>query len=126
MTTRTWTRALRRPRRALYLSSPIGLGHARRDLAIARELRRQVPGLEIDWLAQFCPMLAHQIDGVIEVERRLVHSCGGEGIEGIRDCGDAALDRDRFAFQFTWIAAAVPALMMGERNGRGHIENFCI
>jgi hypothetical protein len=50
--TRTWTRALRRPRRALYLSSPIGLGHARRDLAIARELRRQVPGLEIDWLAQ--------------------------------------------------------------------------
>ena len=26
--TRTWTRALRRPRRALYLSSPIGLGHA--------------------------------------------------------------------------------------------------
>src|SRR5215213_239207 len=50
--TRTWTRALRRPKRALYLSSPIGLGHARRDLAIARELRRQVPGLEIDWLAQ--------------------------------------------------------------------------
>ncbi|MGH2815352.1 MAG: alpha/beta fold hydrolase, partial [Actinomycetota bacterium] len=49
--TRTWTRALRRPKRALYLSSPIGLGHARRDLAIARELRRQVPGLEIDWLA---------------------------------------------------------------------------
>ena len=38
--TRTWTRALRRPKRALYLSSPIGLGHARRDLAIARELRR--------------------------------------------------------------------------------------
>jgi predicted glycosyltransferase len=36
---RLWTRALRRPRRALYLSSPIGLGHARRDLAIARELR---------------------------------------------------------------------------------------
>jgi pimeloyl-ACP methyl ester carboxylesterase len=28
---RTWTRALRRPKRALYLSSPIGLGHARRD-----------------------------------------------------------------------------------------------
>jgi pimeloyl-ACP methyl ester carboxylesterase len=50
--TQTWTRALRRPKRALYLSSPIGLGHARRDVAIARELRRQVPGLEVDWLAQ--------------------------------------------------------------------------
>jgi pimeloyl-ACP methyl ester carboxylesterase/predicted glycosyltransferase len=42
----------RRPRRVLYLSSPIGLGHGRRDLAIAAELRRQVPGLQVDWLAQ--------------------------------------------------------------------------
>jgi len=39
-------------RRALYLSSPIGLGHARRDLAIARALRELKPDLEIDWLAQ--------------------------------------------------------------------------
>ena len=36
----------------LYVSSPIGLGHAQRDIAIARELRQRVPGLEIDWLAQ--------------------------------------------------------------------------
>jgi pimeloyl-ACP methyl ester carboxylesterase len=49
---RTWTRALRRRQRALYVSSPIGLGHARRDLAIARELRGLHPDLEIDWLAQ--------------------------------------------------------------------------
>ncbi len=39
-------------KRALFVSSPIGLGHARRDLAIARELRTLVDGLEIDWLAQ--------------------------------------------------------------------------
>ncbi|HET6831922.1 MAG TPA: alpha/beta fold hydrolase [Solirubrobacterales bacterium] len=39
-------------KRALYISSPIGLGHAQRDAAIARELRNQVDGLEIDWLAQ--------------------------------------------------------------------------
>src|SRR5713101_8326494 len=45
-------RALKRPRRALYVSSPIGLGHARRDVAIADELRKQVPRLEIEWLAQ--------------------------------------------------------------------------
>src|SRR5919109_1184257 len=50
--TRTWTRSLRRPPRVLYISSPIGLGHARRDLAIARELRALHPDLEIDWLAQ--------------------------------------------------------------------------
>jgi pimeloyl-ACP methyl ester carboxylesterase/predicted glycosyltransferase len=42
----------RREKRVLYLSSPIGLGHGRRDLAIAAELRRQVPGLQVDWLAQ--------------------------------------------------------------------------
>ena len=65
--TRTWTRALRRPKRALYLSSPIGLGHARRDLAIARELRAQVPGLEIDWLAQ------DPVTRVLEAEGERIH-----------------------------------------------------
>ena len=49
---RTWTRGRSRRRRVLYVSSPIGLGHAQRDIAIARELRQRVPGLEIDWLAQ--------------------------------------------------------------------------
>ena len=48
----TWQRGVVRTRRALFVSSPIGLGHAWRDVAIADELRRQVPGLEIDWLAQ--------------------------------------------------------------------------
>lgn len=48
----TWVRALRRPRRVLYLSSPIGLGHCRRDLAVARELRERHPDLRIDWLTQ--------------------------------------------------------------------------
>ena len=47
-----WRRASARAQRALLVSSPIGLGHARRDLAIANELRRLRPGLEIDWLAQ--------------------------------------------------------------------------
>ncbi|MGZ9247740.1 MAG: alpha/beta fold hydrolase, partial [Gemmatirosa sp.] len=49
---RTWARAGARSRRALLVSSPIGLGHSWRDVAIARELRRRVPGLEIHWLAQ--------------------------------------------------------------------------
>ena len=42
----------RRPPRALYLSSPIGLGHVRRDLAIADAMREQRPDLEIQWLTQ--------------------------------------------------------------------------
>ena len=37
--------------RVLYISGSIGLGHARRDLAIARELRRLDPRVEISWLA---------------------------------------------------------------------------
>lgn len=45
-------RSRSRRNRALYISSPIGLGHARRDIAIADELRRLHPGLQIDWLAQ--------------------------------------------------------------------------
>jgi pimeloyl-ACP methyl ester carboxylesterase/predicted glycosyltransferase len=49
---RRFTVPARREKRVLYLSSPIGLGHGRRDLAIAEELRRQVPGLHVDWLAQ--------------------------------------------------------------------------
>jgi pimeloyl-ACP methyl ester carboxylesterase/predicted glycosyltransferase len=47
-----WARAARRPPRVLYMSSPIGLGHARRDIAIANELRSLRPDLQIDWLAQ--------------------------------------------------------------------------
>lgn len=47
-----WTRGRNRQRRVLYISSPIGLGHAQRDVAIAAELRKLRPDVEIDWLAQ--------------------------------------------------------------------------
>jgi len=64
---RRWTRALRRRRRALYLSSPIGLGHARRDIAIARELRGLHADLEVDWLAQ------HPVTTVLEARGERIH-----------------------------------------------------
>ena len=54
-------------KRALYLSSPIGLGHARRDLAIARELRHLCPELQIDWLAQ------DPVTRLLEVKGERVH-----------------------------------------------------
>lgn len=47
--TRTWTRAMSRQRKVLFLTSPIGLGHVQRDLTIARELRTLEPDLSIDW-----------------------------------------------------------------------------
>jgi len=53
--------------RALFVSSPIGLGHARRDVAIARELRALHPDLEIDWLAQ------HPVTRVLEAEGERIH-----------------------------------------------------
>lgn len=42
----------RRDKKVLYLSSPVGLGHGRRDIAVARQLRLLHPELMIDWLAQ--------------------------------------------------------------------------
>jgi pimeloyl-ACP methyl ester carboxylesterase/predicted glycosyltransferase len=42
----------RKAKRVLYLSSPIGLGHGRRDVAITRELRKLHPDCQVDWLAQ--------------------------------------------------------------------------
>ena len=64
----SWTRWTNRRRRVLYLSSPIGLGHARRDLAIARELRQQRPDVEIDWLAQ------HPVSQALEHAGERVHA----------------------------------------------------
>jgi pimeloyl-ACP methyl ester carboxylesterase/predicted glycosyltransferase len=46
------SRPTRKAKKALYLSSPIGLGHGRRDIAITRELRKLHPDLQVDWLAQ--------------------------------------------------------------------------
>jgi pimeloyl-ACP methyl ester carboxylesterase/predicted glycosyltransferase len=62
-----WVRGRSRAKRALYISSPIGLGHAQRDAAIAEELRRLHPGLEIDWLAQ------HPVTKVLEARGERIH-----------------------------------------------------
>jgi pimeloyl-ACP methyl ester carboxylesterase/predicted glycosyltransferase len=53
--------------RALFVSSPIGLGHAQRDVAIARELRRLHPDLQIDWLAQ------DPVTRMLEAEDERIH-----------------------------------------------------
>ncbi|WP_091538552.1 alpha/beta hydrolase [Modestobacter sp. DSM 44400] len=68
----TWVRAARRRRRALYLSSPIGLGHAQRDTAIATELRLLQPDLEIDWLAQ------HPVTRVLADRGERIHPASAE------------------------------------------------
>src|SRR4029079_8560919 len=83
-----WTRSLRRDRRALYISSPIGLGHAQRGVSIARQLpqlptdlaadrlppapRKLHPDLEIDWLAQ------HPVTAVLEAHGERIHPMSAE------------------------------------------------
>ena len=66
-----WVRGAARPKRALYISSPIGLGHAQRDAAIADELRKLHPGLEIDWLAQ------DPVTAVLAARGERVHPASG-------------------------------------------------
>ena len=64
---RPWRRAATRRKRALFVSSPIGLGHALRDVAVAEALRALHPDLEIDWLAQ------DPVTRVLEARSERVH-----------------------------------------------------
>jgi pimeloyl-ACP methyl ester carboxylesterase len=90
---RRWTRALRRGPRALYVSSPIGLGHARRDVAIAQELRRLVPDLEVDWLAQ------DPVTLVLEAEGERVHPASALLANESAHIESEASEHDLHAFQ---------------------------
>jgi pimeloyl-ACP methyl ester carboxylesterase/UDP:flavonoid glycosyltransferase YjiC (YdhE family) len=85
--TRTaWVPGPARPRRAILVSSPIGLGHAWRDVAIARELRALQPDLEIHWLAQpplttlleACGEIVHPASAQLASEARAVDAEAGE------------------------------------------------
>jgi pimeloyl-ACP methyl ester carboxylesterase/predicted glycosyltransferase len=67
-----WIRGRSRAKRALYVSSPIGLGHARRDVAIADELRKLHAGLEIEWLAQ------DPVTRVLEARGERVHPASAQ------------------------------------------------
>ncbi|HEV8167424.1 MAG TPA: alpha/beta hydrolase, partial [Actinomycetota bacterium] len=90
---RRWTRALRRRRRALYLSSPIGLGHARRDIAIANELRKLHPDLEVDWLAQ------HPVTRLLEAGSERIHPASRLLASESRHIEREAGDHDLHCFQ---------------------------
>ena len=93
---RTWTRARDRRQRVLYVSSPIGLGHARRDLAIADELRKLRPGLEVHWLAQ------HPVTELLKRRGELIHPASAflaSESGHIESFGDEASEHDLHVFQ---------------------------
>jgi pimeloyl-ACP methyl ester carboxylesterase/predicted glycosyltransferase len=88
-----WTRGKGRRRRALYISSPIGLGHAQRDVAIAKELRRLVPDLEIDWLAQ------DPVTRVLEREGERTHPLSAELANESSHIESESAEHDLHCFQ---------------------------
>ncbi len=93
MKSKTWSRGAARPRKALYVSSPIGLGHARRDIAIANELTALDPELQIEWLAQ--PPVTH----VLEAEGHTIHPASRWLASETEHWASEASDHDLNAFQ---------------------------
>jgi pimeloyl-ACP methyl ester carboxylesterase/UDP:flavonoid glycosyltransferase YjiC (YdhE family) len=91
---RTLRRAMApRPPRALVVSSPIGLGHVHRDLAIARELRRLASGIEIEWLAQ------HPVSRVLEHAGERVHPLSAQLAAESAHCERMAGEHELDAFR---------------------------
>jgi pimeloyl-ACP methyl ester carboxylesterase/predicted glycosyltransferase len=78
--------------RALYISSPIGLGHAQRDVAIARELRRLHPDLQIDWLAQ------DPVTRVLEGEGERIHPASAHLANESRHIESESAEHDLHCF----------------------------
>jgi pimeloyl-ACP methyl ester carboxylesterase/predicted glycosyltransferase len=79
--------------RALYISSPIGLGHAQRDVAIARELRRLHPDVRIDWLAQ------DPVTRVLEAEGESIHPASAHLANESRHIESESAEHDLHCFQ---------------------------
>jgi pimeloyl-ACP methyl ester carboxylesterase/predicted glycosyltransferase len=88
-----WSRGRSRRKRALYVSSPIGLGHAQRDVAIAKELRKLHPDLEIDWLAQ------HPVTKVLEGEGERIHPASEHLANESRHIESESAEHDLHCFQ---------------------------
>jgi pimeloyl-ACP methyl ester carboxylesterase/predicted glycosyltransferase len=88
-----WTRGKSRRKRALYVSSPIGLGHAQRDAAIADELRKLHPDLEIDWLAQ------HPVTAVLEGRGERIHPASAHLANESHHIESESAEHDLHCFQ---------------------------
>ncbi|MEX0961057.1 MAG: alpha/beta fold hydrolase [Burkholderiales bacterium] len=90
---RTLRRGAGKRRRVLYLSSPIGLGHARRDLAIASELRALHPEMEIHWLTQ------HPVTRFLEGSGEAIHPASERLVNESKHIETEAGEHDLHCFQ---------------------------
>jgi pimeloyl-ACP methyl ester carboxylesterase/predicted glycosyltransferase len=91
--TARWSRGRSRRKRALFISSPIGLGHARRDVAVADELRKLHPDLEIHWLAQ------HPVTAVLEARGEWIHPASAHLANESRHIESESAEHDLHCFQ---------------------------
>ena len=88
-----WLFARNRTRAALWVSSPIGLGHVLRDLAIARAVRERVPDLRIEWWAQ------PPVTNVLAAAGEIIHPVSQEMASETEHWESEASDHDLHAFQ---------------------------
>jgi pimeloyl-ACP methyl ester carboxylesterase/predicted glycosyltransferase len=83
-------------RRILWLSSPIGLGHIQRDLAIARSLREVCPDATVDFLA------ADPADRVVEAWGERLHPATRLIVNESAHVEGWARDHELHAFNALW------------------------
>ncbi|MGH7683156.1 MAG: glycosyltransferase, partial [Vulcanimicrobiaceae bacterium] len=82
-----------RRKRVLFLSSPIGLGHAQRDLAIARALRAQHPEIDVTWLSQ------HPVTSCLQDAGETIHSASAALVNESAHFESECTEHDLHAFE---------------------------
>ena len=82
-----------RKKRVLFLSSPIGLGHAQRDLAIAQELRAKNPEIDIAWLSQ------HPVTAVLQGAGETIHPASAALVNESAHFESECAEHDLHAFE---------------------------
>src|SRR5439155_27020439 len=90
---RRWVRGRTRRKRGLYVSSPSGVGHAQREVAIADELRRRHPDLEVQWLAQ------SPVTRVLEERGQTLHPASRFLSSEVEHIDSEAAEHDLHCFQ---------------------------
>ncbi len=78
LTVKKWKPSMKQPKRVLIVCSPIGLGHARRDLAVVNELRKLRPDVKIEWLTKT------PVDKVILPLGEVIHPASQQLIDEIQ------------------------------------------
>src|SRR5207247_4597670 len=85
-----------RQRRVLWLSSPIGLGHIQRDIAMARRLRELHPEVTVDFLA------ADPARRVVEVSGERLHPATDRLLNESAHFEEFSKDHELHAFNALW------------------------